>query len=49
MNAAAGTRAHAVGINHVALEVDDIAAALDFYGGFLHFTVEERTDDMAIV
>jgi catechol 2,3-dioxygenase-like lactoylglutathione lyase family enzyme len=42
-------KARAIGINHVALEVGDIGDALDFYGSFLDFTVEERTDDMAIV
>jgi len=42
-------KAHAVGINHVALEVGDIREALDFYGRFLAFKVEEETADMAIV
>jgi catechol 2,3-dioxygenase-like lactoylglutathione lyase family enzyme len=42
-------KAHAVGINHVAIEVDDIAGALEFYGRFLAFTVDEQTPDMAIV
>lgn len=42
-------KARAVGINHVALEVDDIGAALAFYGKFLDFQVDEQTDEMAIV
>jgi catechol 2,3-dioxygenase-like lactoylglutathione lyase family enzyme len=42
-------RARAVGINHVAIEVGDIAEAIAFYGRFLAFTVEEQTEDMAIV
>jgi extradiol dioxygenase family protein len=42
-------KAHAIGINHVAIEVADIGEALDFYGGFLDFAVDERTDDMAII
>src|SRR4029450_3131329 len=48
MNDARPDKAHAVGINHVAIEVGDIREALDFYGRFLSFTVEEETDDMAI-
>ena len=42
-------KAHAVGINHVAIEVGDIGEALEFYGRFLDFTVEEETPDMAII
>ncbi len=42
-------KARAVGINHVAIEVGDIGAAIEFYGRFLDFTVEERDDEMAIV
>jgi catechol 2,3-dioxygenase-like lactoylglutathione lyase family enzyme len=49
MAQAESTKARAVGINHVAIEVGDIAQALEFYGRFLEFTVAERTDDMAIV
>ncbi len=33
----AGDKARAVGINHVALEVADIDAALDFYGRLFEF------------
>ena len=42
-------RARAVGINHVAIEVGDIGEALEFYGRFLDFSVEEETPDMAII
>ncbi len=42
-------KARGVGINHVALEVDDIGEALAFYGKFLDFQVDEQTDEMAIV
>ena len=42
-------KARAVGINHVAIEVGDIREALEFYGRFLEFQVEEQSDEMAIV
>ena len=42
-------KAHAVGINHIALEVGDIAAALDFYGRFLDFELQEQNDDQAFI
>ena len=42
-------RARAIGINHVALEVDDIDEALDFYGGFIRFEMRSRSDDMAFI
>ncbi len=42
-------KAHAVGINHVALEVGDVAAAIEFYGQFLDFQIEEQNDGMATV
>ena len=42
-------RARAVGINHIALEVGDIDAALDFYGAFLEFEVARRNDTAAFV
>ena len=42
-------KAHAVGINHVAIEVGDVGAAIDFYGRFLDFEVDEQNDEMAIV
>lgn len=40
---------HAVGINHVAIEVGDVGDAIEFYGQFLDFQVEEQNDEMAIV
>ena len=49
MDATQGPKAHAVGINHVAIEVGDIGQALEFYGRFLAFRVDERTRDMAII
>ena len=42
-------RARAVGINHIALEVGDIDAALDFYAAFLDFEVARRSDTAAFV
>ena len=42
-------RARAVGINHIALEVGDIDAALDFYGAFLDFEIARRSDSAAFV
>ena len=42
-------RARAVGINHIALEVDDIDAALNFYGAFLDFEVARQSDSAAFV
>ncbi len=42
-------KARAIGINHVAIEVGDVAGAIDFYGRFLEFQVEEQNDEMAIV
>lgn len=49
MSEPTSAKAHAVGINHVAIEVGDIGEALEFYGRFLDFTVEEETPDMAII
>jgi len=42
-------KATAIGINHIALEVDDIAEALAFYGAFLRFEVTHQDDDAAFV
>lgn len=42
-------KAKAVGINHVALEVDDIDAALEFYGAFLEFELESKSDIAAFI
>ena len=42
-------KARAVGINHVALEVGDIDEALAFYGAFLDFEIESKSDTLAFV
>ena len=42
-------RARAVGINHIALEVGDIDAALEFYGAFLDFEIARRSESAAFV
>jgi catechol 2,3-dioxygenase-like lactoylglutathione lyase family enzyme len=42
-------KANAVGINHVALEVDDIDAALAFYRRFLDFEVRNHSDSIAFI
>ena len=42
-------KARASGINHVEIEVGDVAGAIDFYGRFLEFQVEEQNDEMALV
>lgn len=42
-------KARAVGVNHVALEVGDIDEALEFYGGFLTFSLRGRTENMAFI
>ena len=42
-------KARAVGINHVALEVGDIDAALEFYGTFLSFTLRSKSEAMAFI
>ena len=42
-------KAKAVGINHVALEVDDIDAALEFYGAFLDFELESKSETAAFI
>ncbi len=43
------TRAKLVGINHVALEVGDIEAALAFYGRIFDFELRGRGEGMAFV
>lgn len=43
------TKAHAIGINHIALEVADIGAALAFYGQFLDFELAEQNADQAFI
>ena len=42
-------RARLVGMNHVALEVDDIDEALDFYGRIFRFTLRGRSPGMAFI
>lgn len=42
-------KARALGINHVALEVDDVNAALDFYGRIFEFNLRGRHDNMAFI
>jgi len=42
-------KATAVGINHVALEVGNIDEALEFYGTFIHFEIESRSDTAAFI
>ncbi|MGI9523971.1 MAG: VOC family protein [Hyphomicrobiaceae bacterium] len=42
-------KARAVGINHVALEVGDIDAALEFYGSFLDFQLRGKSETMAFI
>ena len=42
-------KAKAVGINHVALEVGDINEALAFYGNFIDFEIESRSETAAFI
>lgn len=42
-------RAKAVGINHVALEVDDIDEAIEFYARFLDFEIASRSEKAAFI
>ena len=42
-------KARAIGINHVALEVDNIDAALEFYGQLFAFELRGRSDTMAFI
>lgn len=42
-------RARLVGINHVALEVDDLEAALEFYGRLFEFELRGRVPGMAFL
>jgi lactoylglutathione lyase len=43
------SKARLVGINHVALEVGDIDAALEFYGRLFDFELRGRSEDMAFI
>ena len=47
--AASGRKARAMGINHVALEVGDVEAALEFYGRIFEFTLRGRGAGMAFI
>jgi lactoylglutathione lyase len=42
-------KARAIGINHVSIEVGNIAEALTFYGQFLEFRVDDVSEDMASI
>ena len=42
-------KARAMGFNHVALEVGDIDAALEFYGRFVDFELRSKSDSMAFI
>jgi lactoylglutathione lyase len=42
-------RARLVGLNHIALEVDDIEQALEFYGRILEFELRGRAGRMAFI
>ena len=42
-------KTRAIGINHIALEVDDIDAALEFYGNLFEFELRGRSDSMAFI
>lgn len=42
-------KARAIGINHIALEVDDIDAALEFYGQLFAFELRGRSETMAFI
>ena len=42
-------KARLVGINHVALEVGDIEAALKFYGAIFSFTLRGKSETMAFL
>jgi predicted enzyme related to lactoylglutathione lyase len=42
-------RARLVGVNHVALEVGDLDAALEFYGGLFEFELRGRVPGMAFL
>jgi lactoylglutathione lyase len=44
-----GTKAKLVGVNHVALEVDDVEAALEFYGRIFELTLRGRVGRMAFI
>lgn len=49
VRSSSGNKARLVGINHVALEVGDVDAALAFYGRIFEFTLRGRTPTMAFI
>ena len=42
-------KAHLVGINHVALEVEDIEKALEFYGAIFEFKIKSKDHEKAFI
>lgn len=42
-------KARMVGVNHVAIEVDDVEEALEFYGNIFDFTLRGRGEGMAFI
>ena len=49
MNNGEQTKARALGLNHVVLEVDDLDQALEFYGFLFDFTLRGRSDHNAFI
>lgn len=49
MSDTSADRARPVGINHVALEVGDIDAALEFYGAIFEFELRSRSESSAFI
>jgi catechol 2,3-dioxygenase-like lactoylglutathione lyase family enzyme len=49
MSESASRRPKLIGLNHVALEVGDVEAALEFYGRFFDFELRGRGEGMAFV
>src|SRR5208282_523477 len=45
----AGQRPRLVGLNHVALEVGDVEAALEFYGRIFRFTLRGKGEGAAFI
>jgi catechol 2,3-dioxygenase-like lactoylglutathione lyase family enzyme len=43
------TKPRVMGINHVALEVGDVGAALEFYGRIFNFTLRGRSEGAAFI
>ena len=43
------TKARAIGLNHVALEVADIDKALEFYGSIFEFSLRGRSETAAFI